>query len=111
MFAHVARPLRLLRNGAKIAFSSSGQVRAFARGLIGWSQDRLVETSGVPQRTLLRFELGQGEPQRRTVAAIRSALEAAGASSSSRRMAEAERMSVEEDHRMIVAEWTTARSL
>jgi hypothetical protein len=66
----------LLRNGAKIAISS-GQVRA-ARGLIGWSQDRLVETSGVPQRTLLRFELGQGEPQRRTVAAIRFALETAG---------------------------------
>jgi transcriptional regulator with XRE-family HTH domain len=64
------------KNGAKIAISS-GQVRA-ARALIGWSQDRLVEASGVPKRTLLRFELGQGEPQRRTVAAIRAAFEFAG---------------------------------
>ena len=63
-------------NGAKIAISS-GQVRA-ARALLGWSQDRLVEASAVPERTLLRFELGQGEPQRRTVTAIRGALESAG---------------------------------
>jgi transcriptional regulator with XRE-family HTH domain len=63
-------------NGAKIAISS-GQVRA-ARALLGWSQDRLVEASAVPKRTLPRFELGQGEPQRRTVTAIRGALESAG---------------------------------
>lgn len=53
------------------------QVRA-ARGLLAWSQDQLADTSGVPRRTIVRFELGEGEPQRRTLAAIRAALEAAG---------------------------------
>jgi hypothetical protein len=64
------------KNGAKIAISS-GQVRA-ARALIGWSQDRLVEASGVPKRTLTRFELNQAAPQRRTIAAIHATLESAG---------------------------------
>jgi hypothetical protein len=34
--------------------------------------------SGVPKRTLVRLEKGEGDPQRRTVEAIRAALEAAG---------------------------------
>ncbi|MBO1073369.1 helix-turn-helix transcriptional regulator [Roseomonas sp. 1311] len=53
------------------------QVRA-ARGLLGWSQDQLAAASGVPKRTVARLELGEGTPQRRTLAAIRTALEAAG---------------------------------
>ena len=63
-------------NGIKNAVLSA-QVRA-ARGLLGWSQDQLAEASGVPKRTLARLELDEGAPQRRTVAAIRTALEAAG---------------------------------
>ena len=63
-------------NGTKNAINS-GQVRA-ARGLLGWSQDQLVEASGVPKRTVARLETDEGEPQRRTLAAIRSALEVAG---------------------------------
>ncbi len=63
-------------NGTRFAITP-GQVRA-ARGLIGWSQDQLVGASGVPKRTVVRMELGEGDPQRRTLAAIRSALEAAG---------------------------------
>ncbi len=63
-------------NDIEIAISAA-QVRA-ARGLIGWSQDELVSISGVPKRTVARFELGEGTPQRRTLAAIRAALESAG---------------------------------
>ncbi|WP_284946021.1 helix-turn-helix domain-containing protein [Acidisoma cladoniae] len=63
-------------NGIEIAISPA-QVRA-ARGLLGWSQDRLVEKSEVPKRTLARFELEQGTAQKRTLSAIRAALEAAG---------------------------------
>lgn len=53
------------------------QVRA-ARGLLAWSQDQLSVTSSVPKRTIARLELGEGTPQRRTLAAIRTALETAG---------------------------------
>jgi len=53
------------------------QVRA-ARGLLAWSQDQLAAASSVPKRTIARLELGEGAPQRRTLAAIRTALEAAG---------------------------------
>ncbi|MBI0432816.1 helix-turn-helix domain-containing protein [Roseomonas sp. KE0001] len=53
------------------------QVRA-ARGLIGWSQEELAEASGIPKRTIARLELAEGSPQQRTIASIRSALEAAG---------------------------------
>ena len=55
-----------------------GQVRA-ARALLNWTRAQLSDACGVPVRTLHRFEAGEGEPQRRTVAAIRAALEAAGA--------------------------------
>lgn len=64
------------QNGIEIAISAA-QVRA-ARGLLGWSQDKLVENSGIPKRTLARFELEEAAPQKRTMIAIRAALEAAG---------------------------------
>lgn len=63
-------------NGTDGAISPA-QVRA-ARGLLAWSQDELSSVSGVPKRTLVRLELGDGTPQRRTLAAIRIALEDAG---------------------------------
>ena len=53
------------------------QVRA-ARALCGMTREELASASGVPMRTVSRFELGEGSPQRRTIAAIRAALEAAG---------------------------------
>ncbi len=64
------------KNGTEIAISPP-QIRA-ARALLGWSQEDLVAASGVPKRTVVRLELQEGAPQRRTVAAIRQALEAAG---------------------------------
>jgi DNA-binding XRE family transcriptional regulator len=63
-------------NGIDSAIYPS-QVRA-ARGLLAWSQDELSSASGVPKRTIVRMELGEGSPQRRTCSAIRTALEAAG---------------------------------
>jgi transcriptional regulator with XRE-family HTH domain len=63
-------------NGIRNAISP-GQARA-ARALIGWTQARLIEATGIPKRTLARFELGESSPQRRTIAASRAALEAAG---------------------------------
>ena len=53
------------------------QVRA-ARGLLSWSQEQLAAASGVPKRTIARHELAEGTPQRRTLTALRAALEAAG---------------------------------
>ena len=49
-----------------------------ARALVNWSRERLAEASKVPSRTIADFELGNTSPQRRTLAAIRAALEAAG---------------------------------
>jgi hypothetical protein len=81
---HVAERHYRCHNGAMDASKndirnaiSPGQARA-ARALIGWTQDRLIEATGIPKRTLARFELGDGAPQRRTLVAIRTALEAAG---------------------------------
>ncbi len=54
-----------------------GQVRA-ARALLDWSREELSDVCGVPPRTLHRLERGEGDPQRRTVEAIRTALEQAG---------------------------------
>lgn len=56
---------------------SPGQVRA-ARALLGWTMDQLVAQSGVPKRTLIRFEGGVGMARTSTVTAIRATLEAAG---------------------------------
>ena len=49
-----------------------------ARGLIGWSREKLAEVGAVPIRTVADFELGNTTPRASTVAAIRAALEAAG---------------------------------
>jgi predicted transcriptional regulator len=49
-----------------------------ARGLINWSRDKLAEVGGVPVRTVADFELGNTDPRKTTVGAIRAALEAAG---------------------------------
>ena len=56
---------------------AAAQVRA-ARGLLAWSQDKLAVESNVPRRTIARLELEEGTPQRRTLAAVLTALEAAG---------------------------------
>ncbi|MGK7870979.1 helix-turn-helix domain-containing protein [Falsiroseomonas sp. E2-1-a20] len=56
---------------------SPAQVRA-ARALVGWTRDHLADASSVPVRTVARLEQAEGSPQRRTLAAIRCALEAAG---------------------------------
>lgn len=42
------------------------------------SQDELAAQSGVAKATIAAFELGQRQPYARTIAAIRTALEAAG---------------------------------
>jgi transcriptional regulator with XRE-family HTH domain len=63
-------------NGTFYAITAS-QVRA-ARGLLDWTQNHLADASGVPRRTLARFELGEGHARRRTMAAIQAAVEAAG---------------------------------
>ena len=53
------------------------QVRA-ARALLGWSREQLSAACATPIRTLDRLEKGEGAPQRRTLAAVAAALEAAG---------------------------------
>ena len=53
------------------------QARA-ARGLLDWTRDQLADASGVPKRTLLRFENADGSARASTLTAIRDALEAAG---------------------------------
>jgi transcriptional regulator with XRE-family HTH domain len=53
------------------------QVRG-ARAMLNWSQDELTAASGVPKRTLAGFEGGETVPRAATLAAIRTALEAAG---------------------------------
>ena len=53
------------------------QIRA-ARALLAWSQDKLAAACALPKRTIARLEVGATRPQRRTVAAIRAALETAG---------------------------------
>jgi transcriptional regulator with XRE-family HTH domain len=63
-------------NGVKLAISPE-QVRA-ARALLDCSQGQLATASGVPMRTLVRFEGDEGAPRAATVAALRAALEAAG---------------------------------
>ena len=49
-----------------------------ARALLDWKLERLVEASGLPKQTLVRFEGGQTSPRIATDEAIRTALEAAG---------------------------------
>lgn len=49
-----------------------------ARGLLDWSRDDLAAASGVPKRTIMRFEGREVSPRQATLDAIRTALEAAG---------------------------------
>jgi hypothetical protein len=55
------------------------QCRA-ARGLLGWSQDELIDatTGKLAKRSLIRFEAGDTSPRDATAQAIQLALEAAG---------------------------------
>ncbi len=53
------------------------QCRA-ARGLVNWSQAELAARSGVSKPTIANFELGKSAPIANNLAAIRTALEAAG---------------------------------
>jgi predicted transcriptional regulator len=46
--------------------------------MIGWTREDLADASGATTRNLARIEAGEIKPRPRTVAAIRSALEAAG---------------------------------
>lgn len=53
------------------------QCRA-ARALLNWSQPKLAEELGVATSTIANFERGARTPYRKTLAAMRSILEAAG---------------------------------
>jgi predicted transcriptional regulator len=53
------------------------QLRA-ARALIGWSRDSLAKAAGTTERTIARIEDADTAPRASTMAAIRTALEAAG---------------------------------
>ena len=56
---------------------SSGQCRA-ARGLVNMSQFELADAAGVGRSTVADFERGAREPLPESLAALQSALEAAG---------------------------------
>ncbi|WP_184805437.1 helix-turn-helix domain-containing protein [Rhizobium leucaenae] len=56
---------------------TAGQCRA-ARGLIGWPQSQLSEASKVSPATIANFESGKRVPIANNLAAIRTALTAAG---------------------------------
>ena len=53
------------------------QIRA-GRALVNWSQNDLVAASKVAKKTIADFEREARQPYARTLAAIRTALEAAG---------------------------------
>ena len=53
------------------------QIRA-ARALLDWSRPDLARAAGVAVRTVAGLERGEHAPRAETVAALRSALEAAG---------------------------------
>jgi transcriptional regulator with XRE-family HTH domain len=53
------------------------QLRA-ARALLDWSRDDLAAAAKTTSRTLARLEAGENVPRGSTLAAIRTALEAAG---------------------------------
>lgn len=54
-----------------------GQCRA-ARGLLGWSQQKLAEHAGVGIVTVHQLEAGISQPRRATLKVIQRAFEAAG---------------------------------
>ena len=49
-----------------------------ARGLLDWSRDQLAGASGIPKRTIMRFEGREVVPRASTLIAIRTAFETAG---------------------------------
>jgi transcriptional regulator with XRE-family HTH domain len=49
-----------------------------ARAMLGWSQGQLAEAAAISKTTVVDFERGIRIPHRNNIAAIRSALEAAG---------------------------------
>ncbi|AWN38814.1 helix-turn-helix domain-containing protein [Methylobacterium radiodurans] len=57
---------------------SPEQSRA-ARGLLGWSEADLARKVGLDERLVHDFEAGYGDPPAGQIAALRSALAAAGA--------------------------------
>jgi transcriptional regulator with XRE-family HTH domain len=63
-------------NGKKYA-AGKEQIRA-ARALLGWSREKLAMESGVPMRTLSRYEEGEGNARTITGDQIQGTLEAAG---------------------------------
>jgi transcriptional regulator with XRE-family HTH domain len=56
---------------------TSAQMRA-GRGLVNWSVRELSERSGIHRNTITNFETGKSGGDPDTLAAIRTALEAAG---------------------------------
>ena len=49
-----------------------------ARAMIGWSRERLAEETGVPNRTLEKFETGNGDLRLQAASKVRRTLEKAG---------------------------------
>ena len=49
-----------------------------ARAMIGWSRERLAEETGVPNRTLEKFETGNGDLRLQAASRVRRTLEKAG---------------------------------
>jgi transcriptional regulator with XRE-family HTH domain len=56
---------------------TSAQCRA-ARALVNWTQQELEVAASVAKKTIADFEADRRRPYERTLAALRSALEAAG---------------------------------
>jgi DNA-binding XRE family transcriptional regulator len=53
------------------------QLRA-ARALVGWSRERLAEQTGISNRTIEKFEVGQADLKLQVAAKLRRSLEKAG---------------------------------
>lgn len=49
-----------------------------ARALLGWSQHDLCKAAGISRSTLIDIERETGDPRRSSIAAVKSALTAAG---------------------------------
>lgn len=64
-------------NGMNMGMISPAQSRA-GRALIDWSQGDLAKAAGVSLSTIADFERGRREPIANNLAAIQSAMEAAG---------------------------------
>lgn len=56
---------------------SPAQVRA-ARGLLGWSQQKLADVSGKSRKTVVNFETMIGSAEDETISALKKTLEQAG---------------------------------